>query len=518
MRELKAQALNITGLRTKKHRMSILLFTSLAALGASLGVVIAYLVANRNWQIALGLLAVLPTFVLLHRYPLSGLFIWLLFAPFLVATGGGLVRKMYWLIHRALPPATLGIMVLSSFVQIRRYKLPKLGWAELSMAGYIIVSLVSIINFSAETMATIYLLYDRVLIPMCLYLIIRLAPPNEKDLQRLIPVLIFVLLSQSIIGLLSWSVPQVLPSAWLNRAGLRTTGSLRSYSVFTSTLVFCGLLLLHRALNYTRVTKIRKYYLLLFFLALFMIFLAYSRGSWLAGLVVILGLFATYPRFMFRLGVSIVASVIILLSSGLLNNQISWARQRLYSENSAEAALSRLPVYYASIRMFEAKPFIGWGYGNFDRFDRQFQERVGDLISPTKDHASHNLYLTLIAEQGIIGLSLYLAPLLWWSILTLKARQRIPSQGFWSRKLVSLLWLVIVFHIIINNFSNMRVVFGLGMWWITLGLIASIIYPYLSSGADFTKAEEAVAGERSRTLVNPVRLTSLEISSTEGLQ
>jgi hypothetical protein len=57
-----------------------------------------------------------------------------------------------------------------------------------------------------------------------------------------------------------------------------------------------------------------------------------------------------------------------------------------------------------------------------------------------------------------------------------------PTQGFLNRNLVFIFWLVILFHFIVNNFSNMRVVFGLGMWWITLGLIANIVHAYLPPG------------------------------------
>jgi hypothetical protein len=46
--------------------------------------------------------------------------------------------------------------------------------------------------------------------------------------------------------------------------------------------------------------------------------------------------------------------------------------------------------------------------------------------------------------------------------------------------LLALLWGEILFHFIVNNFSNMRVVYGLGIWWVTLGLIATMVYPYIS--------------------------------------
>jgi len=40
-------------------------------------------------------------------------------------------------------------------------------------------------------------------------------------------------------------------------------------------------------------------------------------------------------------------------------------------------------------------------------------------------------------------------------------------------------WLIMLAFVVVNNFGNMFVVFGLGIWWLTLGLIANMVYPYL---------------------------------------
>lgn len=447
----------------------------LGLLGLGLCVVVAYLVVADLWMFAVVMVAALPIFVLLHRYPLTGLFVWLLLAEFLVASNGGTIRKMYWLIHRALPLITLGIILLSYMLRIHKRRLPRLGGAELLMAGYLVATQLSVIYLSNDVMANSFYIYDRIFVPMCLYLLVRLMRPTEQDMRRLIPFLIFILIAQSVIGIVSWTVPQVLPSAWLDRVGTRTTGSLQSYSVFTCTVVTCGLLILQSALNHDLSNMRRRFYYALFALSYFMIFFSFSRGSWLAGLVVFIGLGLIYRQFIVRFTLTIVPFVAILLTVGLLSTYAEWASQRFYSDRSEEAALSRLPIYYASYRMFEEKPISGWGYGNFDHFDRLFQERVSGLINAVKDHASHNLYLTIVAEQGIVGIFFYLMPMFWWLALSMKAYSKLPAEGFWSRKLLVIFWLLLLFHIIVNNFSNMRVVYGLGLWWIILGFIGVMV-------------------------------------------
>lgn len=443
----------------------------LSALAPS--ILAAYLVVNGTWHLALVALLAVPGVILLHRYPWGGLIVWLLLGPFLLHTPTSAERQLYWIIHRAVPPLTVSIVVISSALQISRRKLPRLGLLELAMAGYLVTSFFSIWLFSDQPMAMSYLLYDRVFIPMCLYLIVRFTIQDGESARRLLPAAVFLAISQSIIGILSWYLPQWLPSEWLTQVGSRTIGSLVNTGVYTTTLTFSSLLVLHAGLT-SKSVSFRRISILTFCLAGYSIFISFSRASWIGGIIVLVGLLFLYPRFILKTSL-IVAAVILVFGGWLLTDQIQWAQARLRSEEAERSAFSRVPVYYASYRMFQAKPFLGWGYGNFDRFDRRFQVLMADLPIDDKDHSSHNLYLTTIAEQGIIGLGLFLTPVIWLFILSRRAFPGMPEKGFWSRKLLVILWLVIFSHIAVNNFSNMRVVFGLGIWWITLGLIASLI-------------------------------------------
>ena len=463
---------------TKKNN-NILLILICLGVGIVMGAAIAYMVVNDQWQFAVALVFALPAFVFIHRYPFFGLLIWIAIAPLVVATsGGGVLRKIFWIIHRGLPLLTVAIIYLTSWLNIYKRKLPRLGWPELFMLGYIIATELSILYLNSSPNATTIAFYDRVVAPMFLYLLIRLIVPGERQMRWLIPTLIFVLIVQSIVGGMSWTIPGALPSAWQNRIGLRTTGTLRSYSVFSSTVMFCGIFIVQKAFNDDLSKKTRQFYTLLFALSVFMVFLSFSRGSWLAGIMVLGILGYLYRKEMTRLVMVAIPVVMIALSVGFLSSYAEWASQRFYSDGSEEAALSRLPVIYASIQMFAAKPVFGWGFENFDKFDRQFQTRIEGLASAEKDHASHNVYLTLASEQGIIGFVLFWGPVIWWLWFSIKAWPLMPKEGFWSRKLLLLLWAELLFHFVVNNFSNMRVVYGLGIWWVTLGLIAAMVSPY----------------------------------------
>jgi len=427
-----------------------------------------------GWVIPVGIVLAVPAMVTVVRYPFLGLSLWLLVAPFLMTTETVGGRKVYWIIHRALPPATVAIIAFWARHKIDRRSLSRLGWPELAMATYVLASLVSIVLLHRDPLATAYLFYDRVFSPMCLYMLVRLWNPDEKDLRRLMPVVLFLAASQSLIGILSWIAPQYLPAAWLEKQGARTIGTLVNPSVYTVTLLFSGGILVHAA--YARKPGTFRF---LFggtaALAFGCVFLSLSRASWLAGLVVLAGLACCYPRQLARL--SVVTLLGVLIVGGLFLPDLSTlASERFLSDQSERSALSRLPVYLAGFRMFLAKPLYGWGYGNFDRYDQQFQGRVAGIADDNKDHASHNFYLTLLAEQGILGFVLFLFPAVCW-LLRSRARNFLYVAGGEreNRKLLTILWFSIVTHIVVNNFSNMRVPFGLGLWWASLGLIAALI-------------------------------------------
>jgi O-antigen ligase len=449
------------------------------ALAPILGVLAAFLIAAGMWPVILAVLAAPLGFVILHRRPLVGLLAWLFFAQFIMDADTTAMRMVYWTIHRALPPLTIVIIVVSSWLGLNQRVLPRLGWPELAMVGYLVATEFSIVYFNANPAGTTVWLYDRVFAPMCLYFIIRLLAPSEQDFRQLALIAFTICVAQSLIGMVSWVAPHILPSMWDSvHVGDRTVGSLENPVIYTTALAFGSLLAMHAGMN-AKSGLIRMAGVGAFLLGTYGIFISFTRASWLGGLIGIAGLTFLYPGFMLRLFL-IAALLIGGVGAALLADQLVQAAYRLDSEQSQESALSRLPIIYASIRMFEAKPLLGWGYGNFDRYDREFQGRVADLVNPEKDHTSHNLYLTILAEQGLLGISLFLAPVFWWLALSFIALPRMRSKGFWSWRLLFVLWLIVAHAFIVNNFFNTIIPYALGIWWIALGLIGSFVHSHLA--------------------------------------
>lgn len=467
-------SINSVGTLEFRGRPIISTFWLLVLLGLFLGVISGYLIVRGDWYIAVGLIAAVPVLITLFRYPLFGVFLWLGLAQFLMVTPTTEIRLIYWVIHRGIPILSLGLLLVKQIFLPEERRLPKLGWSELAMVGYLIATLGSIFFSQDDSIPVVILLYDRVLIAMCLYLLVYLSRPREKDLHILIYVVLFIAAAQSLIGILSWIAPGVLPNYWLRWVGSRTIGSLSNPSVYTAALLFAGLILFQAGL-YQKKKRLKVLYIATFIVAGFCVFLSLSRASWLGGLLVGIGLTFIYPRFMLRFGL-IVVVLAILAGSFLILGESTMIQDRFYSEESESSALSRLPVTIASLRMFSSKPVFGWGYGNFDRFDRQFYDNtVGSFTADNKDHASHNFFLTILAEQGLVGFLLYMAPLFILLVKSIRKYPKLSEKGFFGRNFIIILWLIMVNLIVLNNFVNLTVVYGVGLWWITLGLIASIL-------------------------------------------
>lgn len=441
--------------------------------GLGLGILLARLIVSGAWPLILALAILVPAAILILKYPFSALIMWLLFGLLLQTTPDDPTRIMYWMIHRAMPPLALGLVALGGLLKVRdgpAVRLGPAGWAIVIFLGW---SVVNIFWFQSSPLTYLYLLYDRVFVPMCLYGLVRLIAPRESDLKWLIPAAAVIVVFEMVVGLLSWLVPTVIPQDWVGYTSERTIGTLGFYTAYSTTLVFYSLLLFQYAMH-RRPGLARSTLVAIFGLGIIGVFFSFSRGCWLGGLAAVAGLALIYPRTVIR-GAILVVTFMAIMGASVLSQQMAFAQERLDSEDTAK---DRLVIWDAGLQMIERKPVFGWGYGNYALYAWQFQRRVQNYVAPNP-HASHNSYIGIAAEMGVPALLLFAFPILWWLLCTWRAWPHLPRQGFWSRSLVIVLWLVIVNYLIVNFFSDMRVSpYGMGLWWITLGLIANLVNHY----------------------------------------
>ena len=438
-----------------------------------LGIGVGLLIAMGDWFYALVLALLAPIAVLLISRPFVGIILWLLLMPFSSVLPNG--EMIYWAIHRILVPLTLFLTIISRRHKMSKFPPVRLGLPELATGILVGLVPITIIYFQTDTRLPLIRYADRMLTPFCMYLVVRLMTLNNRYLQWLYWTAFFIAISQSVIGLLSSFVPQLLPSELHPYYATRASGSLGNPNAYAAVLVFCATLLFQNVMN-RKPGLVRSAFLAACGLSAISGFLSMERAVWLGGACVILGLLVLYPKYMLRL--SLIGMIFILaLGGGLLSRQIAAARKRI---DQRQQIFERIVIFDAMNQMVQIKPMLGWGYETLNQNIVKYYRPVGAaVIQGNRLLTSHNTYMTLLTELGLVELVLYLFPALWWLMGTVQAWRKIPEEGLWSRSLLAALWLGALFSFIVSNFMDMRFFpIALTLWWMTLGLVANLVSPY----------------------------------------
>ena len=446
-------------------------WTGVVALGvgALFAVAIAALIASGETTLALGLAVALPVAALVVGDPFIGVVLWLLTVPYFSGLSAE-TGPVIWAIHRLGVPAFIVLAAVHGRLGWRRWGL-HFGWLDLFLVAFIGIGLVNIVFLAPNTQRMIASFYDKMIIPIAFFWLVRALAPRRREIRMLIGAGLVTLVVQSTIGILSWVAPSVLPAAWLGRAGERTTGTLGGPAPFTITLVLFSILAIHAASQSPAVRR-RVVLVGIALFAAVAIFLSLSRGSWLGAGLAMTGVALIHRRLVGTLAVVGVV-IFIGLSVGPLAEQFAFAQERI---SDADTVDSRIVTNDASLRMIEAQPVTGFGFGNFERYDESFKRRVGDI--PLKlGGSAHNTYLAMLAEQGIPATTLYLVVPVILLVGTVRRWPDLPRSGLVSRTLVVVLWLAIVDMFVVQNFLEMihSSYWATSLWWLTLGLIATIL-------------------------------------------
>ncbi len=435
-------------------------------LSIGLGVVLGFLSSKGNWAYALIIALLVPLAIIFSSRPFIGVILWLLFMPLSSALPNP--DMMYWLIHRILIPFTLVMSIIPRLVNTSRQPLFRLKLPDISLlmlAAYIPLSLLLTDRLSGD-LARQYL--DRMLIPILMYFALRFSTLDNRNQKMLEWTAFFAAMIQNVVGIASWIVPSLLPYAWRHNVGYRTAGSLGDPAVFTSLLMFSTVVLIGAAMK-RKNDLIRMLYLLISGASFISVFISLERGSWLAGVIVIVSLAIFHGKKFIRL-VLVGGFIVLLLSFSLLSNQISMASNRIGEQHPID---DRIVVTDAMIRMIMEKPVLGWGYDSLNLNLANYYRQVGAASIVFGFTTSHNTFLTIFTELGLVGILLYLSPVLWLVIKSFKWLRSKPIKNPKQNFLITI-WISSIQYFIVSNFMDMRFFpIGLTLCWMILGMIAN---------------------------------------------
>jgi O-antigen ligase len=140
--------------------------------------------------------------------------------------------------------------------------------------------------------------------------------------------------------------------------------------------------------------------------------------------------------------------------------------------NDQSTVNSRVVVTDAMLQMIQEKPILGWGYETLNLHIKDYYRSVGVASVIYGLTTSHNTFLTLFVEFGLLGFMFYIFPIGW----LLKASYYRLRHHFERNHLLAVIWLGVLGSFVISNFMDMRFFpIGLTFWWMELGLIANLI-------------------------------------------
>lgn len=430
-----------------------------------LGLILGLMTGRGDWTFAIVIAVLAPLVIIFSERPFIGVILWLLLMPLSSALPNN--ELMYWALHRILVPFTLIMTFLPYLIHPSKFQHIKFGLPELSIALLAVFVPLSILIRSSDTRQALINFADRMFIPFCMYLIVRLTILRSGELRVLQWAAFSIAASQCAIGFLSFFAPQFLPYAWRPLFRGYAAGSLLNPNVFASVLCFCVALLFNAAMH-VKSRFVNFIFVMMSGVSLLFIALSMERAAWVAGGLVLFGLFVLYPGTVIRL--SLAMGVFLAFLGGIIfSAQLSMLENRISNQGTIDA---RIVVTDAMIQMIQEKPIFGWGYGTLNLRIKDYYRSVGGASVIFGLTTSHNTFLTIFVELGLLGFMFYLLPVGW----LLNGSYHHLRYHLKRNNVLAVVWLGVLGSFAISNFMDMRFFpIGLTFWWMELGLIANLI-------------------------------------------
>jgi hypothetical protein len=221
------------------------------------------------------------------------------------------------------------------------------------------------------------------------------------------------------------------------------------------------------------------------------LYVSFSRGAWLGAAAAALAMGSVLPRRWWR-GLALVAAGLLLFAALLQADLVPASiTARLADVGDFVtvtdvrgatitvdnfAILERLAHWQAAVSMAQDHPWLGVGLGNYGAAYPQYAL----LNWPNALGHAHMIYLNVLAETGVVGLSAYLV--LWLAVFALTMRAVARSDGLRRGLALGLLgtWTHLSVHQIVDNLyvNNIHLVLA-----VLLGLLLTVARPAPAAAA-----------------------------------
>lgn len=404
-----------------------------------------------------------------NHYPALALIVWfgsltILYAP--------LPEILVWFYVLFFPV----LMVYDLFQRYRQRALKlRIGFIDIivfTYNGYVLYSLFTNPELPLSNSSYLTEFLFRTFTPFTIYWFVRVNPLDFSNKNLFTNFLAFIIVFETIMGFISLFFPLILPEFYRPREAhlfTRATGTFVTPSAYVLTLMFCMVFVFDK-LRKLEASLERTILIGILNIGIIGVLISQNRSGWLILPIIVAILIYLEPQLSRWLIGTIagVALLIVLIHPNFLG-------QSLYRLRETRQVDSRITMGMAGLEMFLANPVSGWGYASYDLHDWRFMRTIG-TIEPTRYElsraTSHNTYLTMLAETGLIGFSLYMLPTLYWFLRTLYIRIRQRQHYNWE--FILLMWLTVLIVNLAAQFADLRFFpFVVAYWWLALAMIAN---------------------------------------------
>jgi len=191
-----------------------------------------------------------------------------------------------------------------------------------------------------------------------------------------------------------------------NNVGVfRASASFPDPNVFGVYMTALTPLIAALAIMYTK-GKIRLLMIFSSVIALGGVVLTFSRGAGLAILVAVVFLCITAKK---KLLIALLLVAIIIFPFVMPSSIRKWAKEVNYNPVVFMLNQDRISIYSNTVNMIKHHPFIGVGINTFSKNYAKYKTEAAEKYCPTPDTIySHNIFLQMAGETGLLGLAAFL--------------------------------------------------------------------------------------------------------------
>ena len=268
------------------------------------------------------------------------------------------------------------------------------------------------------------------LIPLVIYWVARQAKLHEKDLRKVLTAAVCFGIYLAVTGILEfcgqWAFvyPKYIADPLVGLHFGRARGPMVQSVSYGLYLGVCWLMLLAWRERLGRYGQLGVVLLTPLFLA--GVYCTHTRSVWMGvGLGAIIVLCTTLHGAWRAMVLGSIVTVGLLVAATNWEKIVSLERGDNSAESTRESAQLRKSFAYVSWQMFLDRPILGTGFGQFARDKVPYlDDRTVDLrLEPIRDWGHHNTFLSLLTEEGAVGLGLFLLLLGGWVVRAWRLRQ-----------------------------------------------------------------------------------------------